>query len=960
MNPSGARCWAVLILFLAIILATPAAEVTLVRLNAPHSAALASRSVATESSSSLVYSTYLGGAESNDVINGLAVDAAGNAYVTGYAASTDFPITPGAYNTTPPGGFLTKMNSAGSALVYSTLGLASPDAVAVDSAGNAYVTGVAGAGFPTTPGAFNASGPGVFVAKVSPAGDSLLYSTFIGDGYARAIHVTPSGEVVVAGSTSSKWFPTTPGAYDRIYNPGCSLSSDHCHDGFVARLNAFGTALIFSTFLGGSGDDTLTSVALDSAQSVYLAGYTLSKDFPTTPGAYNRTPPADLNVQDAFVAKLSATGSQLLYATLLGGSYGATASGISADAAGNAVVVGETSSIDFPTTPNRLNRTLNASDNYRVDGFVSKVNPSGSSLLYSTFLGGSQSDSASAVTIDASQQMVVAGGTASPDFPVTPGAPDAVYGGGMCGIGPDPCFDAFVSVINETPNGLVYSTYLGGNKDDGARALALGPGGVYVAGTADSMNFPVTPAAFQTTGGGTTRFNSTDGFLARLTASVNAPPTLGTFSAAPTSAIPGQPVTFSATASDANGDVLSYTLAFGDGTSAIGSTPPGGGSISASHMYAANAANTAVLTVNDGHGGTASSSTPVTIATSFLRVTTNPAVAGKILVDGVPRDEWGLAWMKIAPGTHTVSFGGLNGLATPTAQTVTTTSGATTTVQGNYGANGYLRVITNPALASTISVNGVPRNDWGMWTALPPGTYTVHFGLVAGSNPPADQTAIVTAGATTTITGTFTSNPTAPGPDPTTFGYLRVTTNPATAAQILVNGVPRDDWGLTWVKLAPGTYTVSFGQGYGYTPPAPQTFTVTAGATTTWDAPFVVHGSLRVTTNPALAATIFVDGVPRDDWGMWQSMPPGSYVVSFGPVPGYVTPASQTATVTTSSLTTIIGPYVAAPVSASAGSPSDAFALVSTYAIAAPTPQEVAGINVASDAPRTSSSRLGT
>src|SRR5207245_6598763 len=100
------------------------------------------------------------------------------------------------------------------------------------------------------------------------------------------------------------------GATYRIYRPGRALSSDDCHDGFVARLNAFGTALIFSTFLGGSGDDTLTYVALDSAQSVYLAGYTLSKDFPTTPGAYNRTPPAALNVQDAFVAKQRDTGSQ--------------------------------------------------------------------------------------------------------------------------------------------------------------------------------------------------------------------------------------------------------------------------------------------------------------------------------------------------------------------------------------------------------------------------------------------------------------------------------------------------------------------------------------------------------------------------------------------------------------------------------------------------------------------------
>src|SRR5207245_1543742 len=131
--------------------------------------------------------------------------------------------------------------------------------------------------------------------------------------------------------------------------------------------------------------------------------------------------------------------------------------------------------------------------------------------------------------------------------------------------------------------------------------------------------------------------------------------------------------------------------------------------------------------------------------------------------------------------------------------------------------------------SSTISVNGVPRDDWGMWTALAPGTYTVHYGLVAGYDPPADQTAVVTAGATTTITGNFVTNAAAPGPDPTTFGYLRVTTNPATAAQILVNGVPADDWGLTWVKLAPGTSTVSFGQGSGFTPPRPTQVTAAAG-----------------------------------------------------------------------------------------------------------------------------------
>ncbi len=438
----------------------------------------------------------------------------------------------------------------------------------------------------------------------------------------------------------------------------------------------------------------------------------------------------------------------------------------------------------------------------------------------------------------------------------------------------------------------------------------------------------------------------------------NSAPTLTALSTSPSSSIPGQDVTFSSTSNDVNGDKVSYTWNFGDGTTASGQTGFFGGTITGTHAYSADGTYEVVLNVNDGKGGTAGQATFATVSVAgLLRVTTNPALPGKILVDGVPADEWGLTWMKIAPGTHTVSFGGLNGLATPADQTVTVTSGATATAQGNYGVNGYLRVLTSPAVVSTISVNGVPRDDWGMWTAFAPGTYTVHFGLVAGYNPPPDQTAIVTAGATTTITGTFTSNPTAPGPDPTTFGYLRVTTNPATAAQILVNGVAADDWGLTWVKLAPGTYTVSFGQGYGYTPPAPKTVSVAAGATTTWDAPFVRHGSLRVTTDAPSAATVFVNGVPRDDWGMWQSMPPGTYKVSFGPVPGYVTPLPQTATVTVGVTTPITGHYIAAAIATPLGTATDS-ASPSTLSAAAPSISGAAmpSVNsVASSTPRATS-----
>ncbi len=397
-----------------------------------------------------------------------------------------------------------------------------------------------------------------------------------------------------------------------------------------------------------------------------------------------------------------------------------------------------------------------------------------------------------------------------------------------------------------------------------------------------------------------------------VTVKLNHPPTLTAITLSPSVGIAGQTFSFAATSNDVDGDKLTYTWDFGDGTTLTGTTGYFGGALSATHAYGADGSYVTVLDVNDGKGGDARQSVIVNVAAAgLLRVTTNPAVAGKIFVDGSPADEWGLAWMKTTPGTHTVSFGDVYGFGTPSPQTVTVTAGTTTSVEGDYVQYGSLRIMTNPALPATISVNGQPADDYGVWRAAAPGSYTVHFGLVAGYDPPPDQVANVVAGALVTITGNYVADSSAPGPDPSTFGYLRVTTNPAVAAQILVDGIPRDEWGLAWVKMAPGTYTVSFTSVYGVTPPAPQAVTVTAGATATYNAAFTVLGSLRILTSPALPGTIFVNGIPRDDWGMWQSMAPGTYTVSFGPVPGYATPAPQTATVTAGVLTPITGAYVA-------------------------------------------------
>ncbi|MCC3371656.1 SBBP repeat-containing protein [Cohnella sp. REN36] len=278
----------------------------------------------------LVFSTYLGGT-SLDLGMGIAVDGAGLAYVTGQTISSDFPVTPGAFQTTIGGnrdGFVTKLNFDGTALVYSTyLGGSSVDngnAITVDGAGNAYVTGsTSSSNFPVTSGVFQSTLAGssdVFVTKLNAAGSGLLYSTYLGgssidEGLGIAIDV--SGNAFVTGDTLSANFPTTPGAFQ--------ITLAGSFDAFVTKLNEGGTALVYSTYLGGSGSDAGNGIAIDGSGNAYVAGATSSTDFPVTPGAFQ---PAFGGVSDAFVTKLDANGTQLVYSTFLGGSGSDNGTGI--------------------------------------------------------------------------------------------------------------------------------------------------------------------------------------------------------------------------------------------------------------------------------------------------------------------------------------------------------------------------------------------------------------------------------------------------------------------------------------------------------------------------------------------------------------------------------------------------------------------------------------------------------
>jgi hypothetical protein len=384
--------------------------------------------------SSLAYSTYLGGSD-NDFGLGIAVDSAGAAYVTGETLSADFPTTAGAFENSFDA-FVTKLNPAGSSLAYSTYlggsGLDTGYGIAVDSAGAAYVTGTTAGGFPTTAGAFDTGANGnrdAFVTKLDPARTGLAYSTYLGGGgidQGLGIAVDSAGAAYLTGSTGSTDFPTTAGAFEASYNGGFS-------DAFVTKLNPAGSGLAYSTYLGGSGGDGSlfpgapgagAGIAVDSQGAAYVTGDTSSTDFPTTTGAFDTS--FNGGFGDAFVTKLDLAGSGLAYSTYLGGSnFDPSPDGIdiAVDSAGAAYVTGSTDSPDFPTTAGAFDTSFTGANGDR-DAFVTKLNPAGSSLAYSTYLGGSLAESGFGIAVDSAGAAYVTGFTGSADFPTTTGAFD--------------------------------------------------------------------------------------------------------------------------------------------------------------------------------------------------------------------------------------------------------------------------------------------------------------------------------------------------------------------------------------------------------------------------------------------------------------------------------------------------------------------------------------------------------
>lgn len=522
------------------------------------------------------YSTYLGGTDV-DYGYAIAVDSQGSAYVTGYSNSFNFPVQ-NAYQWWRTGNevFVTKFSPSGASLIYSTyIGGAGTDranGIALDSSNNAYITGYTTSNnFPMVnayDNSFSASND-VFVTKIAPAGNSLVYSTYIGDTLSdigNDIAVDTLNRAYVTGTTTSTTFPTI-NAYDASHNVGT--------DAFVLRLAEAGNALEYSTFLGTASTDEGHSVAVDSSFSAYVTGRTNGAGFPTL----NPFQAARSGGYDAFITKFSALGNTLVYSTYLGGTSDEECRGITIDAAGCAYVLGNTLSTNFPT----LN-PLQAARAGNTDLFITKMSAAGNTRVFSTYLGGTLYEYARGIAIDSTNSIYITGYTTSVNFPIFAAAQSTHAGGTN---------DAFITNISNTGGSLLYSTYLGGTLSDISWAIAVSSEpAAYICGYTLSTDFPLNNA-YDTTLGGTT-----DVFCAKYLWYINNIPPVAVVSANPTTGQLPLTVNFDGSgSSDSDGTIVSYSWDFGDGSTGSG--------MSVSHEYDQQGTYTATLTVMDNRNDTA-------------------------------------------------------------------------------------------------------------------------------------------------------------------------------------------------------------------------------------------------------------------------------------------------------------------------------------------------------------------
>jgi hypothetical protein len=511
----------------------------------------------------LTYSTAINGVHfpvSSGGGHGIAVDATGHAYVTGTTDRSNFLPTAGAFTTATGFLFVSRLNPTGSAVDYTAVfggsGSEVAMAITVDAQGEPIITGFTSSSDfpmqnalqPTLP-----AGTHAFVTKLNATGSTLLYSTYLGGsgatgtgggptGAGNAVATDSSGAIFVTGYTNSADFPTKnavqPTCPDLQLNGFCDLQ------GFVTKLDptqSGAASLVYSTFLGGKFPTAGQGIAVDASGNAYITGNTNATDFPTTTGAFKTT---IVGGSDAFVSVLNPGGSGFVYSTYLGYGFGW---GVTVDAQGDAYVTGATNAFGgaFPTTPGAFQTTLSGSTT-SDHAFVTKLNSSGTALVYSTFLGGSGSENSSTgnIAIDAAGNAYISGLTSSIDFPMTANAIQVAFGGAPS--------DAFVAELNAIGNALIFSTYLGGAAGDQAYGLALdGAGSVYVMGTTTSANFPTTPGAFEP--------NVNIGTGTIFVTKIGAAPTTTTLAASVNPSLLGQQISFTATVSPVGSSPVTLT-----------------------------------------------------------------------------------------------------------------------------------------------------------------------------------------------------------------------------------------------------------------------------------------------------------------------------------------------------------------------------------------------------------------
>ncbi len=691
------------------------------------------------------YSTYLGGA-SDDVPRGIAVDASGNTYIVGWTQSPDFPATAGAFDRTGAASnnldvFVAKLNPTGTALIYATfIGGSNFDwgrAIAVDAAGNAYIAGqtqssnfpVTGKAFQKTLAQLNCPRCGIdnydaFVAKLNPSGSGLVYASYLGGATsiddALAIAIDSAGDAFVAGETSSTDFPTTAGAFRRTNSGG--------DDSFVAKVNPTGSALLYSTYVGGTQEEFPTKVAVDLSGNAIVFGNTSSPDFPTTPGVFDTT---QNGAFDAFVFKLNPAGSALVYSTFIGGSGFDSSGGMALDAGGNIYISGGTPSPDFPTTSGSLQPVCTGSD-----AFLTKLNATATTLIYSTCVSGASS---AAIALTPAGNLWFTGSSTG-GFATTPDAAQRFPAAGPSG----PVSNAIIGELNATGSALLYATYLGGTGGDAGADIALDPSGnVYIAGHTLSSDFPTTPNALDRTFAGRVDIFWGDGFVTKFALNGGPPPP------------PATPILASLTSSAiqvVGGNAFSLTATLSNGAQT------GGAAVSIS---AGNPAVSVPATINIAAGA---QSQTITAMTST--VTANTAV------------------------TITASFGGVSKSVTVTLLPVPPPGQLSSlgmfpnTVTGGSSTIGIIG-LTNPAAAGGYTVTLSTNNP----IATVPATFTV---------PAGDTTASFTV---TTATVTQSTGLTVFAQAGTLSALAPLTVNPAappvTTVALTVNATGRSGERIT-------------------------------------------------------------------------------------------------------------------------------------------------------------------